>query len=243
MFVHLLRKELLHHLLEFRFIAVLVLSVALSLLSVLVGQRNYHRELQEFNAVYESNRTDLRQWIEEGRFDTFSSWGYRWNRPPEALSPVVYGLSGVLGQEVRLHFEYVPEFEGSPFETDALHAIFGALDFALIVQIVLSLCVLLVSYDAICGEKADGTLRLYASFPASKVSIAAAKLVGSTTAVLIPFVLSFLVVMAAMALSPETELAGEDWARLAGLMAIFALYLLVFAAFGLLVSAIIHDKT
>lgn len=243
MFTRLVEKELRHHLLDFRFQAVLVLCLALSLLSVVVGQRTYRRGLQEYGAVRASNQGDLSQWMERGMFVQFSSYGYRWNRPPEVLSPVVYGLSGVSGQEVRLHYEYVPEFEGSPLETDTLHALLGTLDFALVVRIVLSLCVLLITYDAVCGEKARGTLRLYASFPIARARIAGSKLVGTSLAVLVPAGLSFAVVLGAMVLSPEISLDGSDWMRLLVLTVLFALYLVVFTAFGLLGSALTHRRT
>ncbi|MDP6779628.1 MAG: ABC transporter permease subunit, partial [Candidatus Latescibacteria bacterium] len=190
-----------------------------------------------------SNQGDLSMWMERGMFRQFSSYGYRWNRPPEVLSPVVYGLSGVLGKEVRLHYEYVPEFEGSPLETDLLHAFLGSLDFALIVRIVLSLCVLLITYDSVCGEKARGTLRLYASFPTSRARIAGAKLVGTSLAVLVPAGLSFSVVVVAMVLSPDISLGGSDLGRLLVMVVVFALYLVVFAAFGLLASALTHRRT
>ena len=96
---------------------------------------------------------------------------------------------------------------------------------------------LLLIYDAVCGEKEAGTLRLYASFPVRRSSIAMAKLVGSAIAVLVPFAFSFLLASAVMALSPELGLQEEDWGRMAALMIIFVLYLMVFAAFGLWGSA------
>ena len=105
-------------------------------------------------------------------------------------------------------------------------------------KVVFSLCVLLFTYDAICGEKEAGTLRLYASFPVSRSRLALAKLCGSTVAVLLPMMLSCLLVSAAMAFHPQLDLSGDDWARMAVLLGVFGLYLVVFAAFGLCVSAL-----
>jgi ABC-2 type transport system permease protein len=61
-------------------------------------------------------------------------------------------------------------------------------------------------------------------------------------AVLVPFVFSCLLASAALALSPGLGLRGEDWMRMAALMVVFALYLTVFAAFGLFVSALTHRR-
>jgi ABC-type transport system involved in multi-copper enzyme maturation permease subunit len=242
MFGRLVQKELLHHLLDFRFIAVFALCALLSVLSVYAGNRNYARELQEYNAVSETNRRALQEWLDKRNTGEFLWKGYFWNRRPEALSPVVYGLSGKLGQEVHVQYQQPPEFEGSPFATDPIHALFDVLDLAFIVKVVLSLCVLLFTYDAVCGEKEAGTLRLYTSFPVPRAALALSKLIGSTLAMLVLFVFAYLLASAALALSPGSGLRGGDWARMAALLGVFALYLIVFAAFGIFVSALTHRR-
>ena len=242
MFTRLVQKELLHHLLDFRFVCVFALCALLSGLSVYAGGRNYARELKEYNAVSETNRRSLQEWLDKRILDEFFGKGYFWNRRPEVLSPVVYGLSGKLGQEVHIQHQQPPEFEGSPFATDPIHALFDVLDLAFIVKVVLSLCVLLFTYDAVCGEKEGGTLRLYASFPVSRATLALSKLVGSTLALLVLFTFGYLLACVALALSPESGLRGGDWARVAALWGIFSLYLTVFAAFGIFVSALTHRR-
>ncbi len=234
MFTRLVQKELLHHLLDFRFVVVFALCAVLSALSLYVGGRNYARQLREYNVVSENNRRAFQEAsLDKGRLFDLVWVGYPWNRRPEALSPVVYGLSGVLGREVRIRYQLFPLFKASTFETDPIHMLFEVLDLAFIVKMVLSLCVLLFTYDAICGEKEAGTLRLYSSFPVARSTLALAKLVGSTLAVLVPFVFAFLLAAAVLALSPEVGLEGGGWGRIAALMGVFGLYLAVFAAFGL----------
>jgi ABC-type transport system involved in multi-copper enzyme maturation permease subunit len=72
--------------------------------------------------------------------------------------------------------------------------------------------------------------------------LALAKLTGSTGAVLVPFIFAYLLSALVLALSPGLGLQGENWMRMAVLMGVFALYLIVFAAFGLLVSALTHRR-
>ena len=242
MFIRLVQKELLHHLLDFRFLVVFALCVLLSVLSVHVGVRNYLRELKEYDTVSQANREELQGWLKRGDDYRFESWGYAWNPRPEVLSSVVYGLSGVLGREVKTQVERLPEFEGSSFETDSTYKLFGVLDLAVVVKVVLSLCILLVTYDAVCGEKETGTLRLFASFSIPRSTLAVAKLTGSTVTVLVPFMLASLLSSVVLALSPSLGLRGEDWARFIFLMGLFGLYLVVFAAFGLLASALTHRR-
>ena len=203
MLIRLIQKEILHYLLDFRFVSLFALCALLSALSVYVGIRNYRLQLREHNAVTQSNRKVLQEWLDKKELLGLLRQGYRWNRRPDVLSPLVYGLSGKQGQEVTIQYRKPPEFEGSLFETDPIHALFEVLDLAFIVKVVLSLFVLLFTYDAICGEKESGTLRLCASFPVSRAMLALAKLVGSSLAVLVPFLFAFLLAAAVLVLSLE----------------------------------------
>ena len=243
MFGRLVRKELLHHLLDLRFLVVFALCALLSVLSVHVGGRNYSRRLQEYSEVSESTRQAFQKGsLSKGRLWDMTWVGIRWHRRPEVLSPVVYGLSGALGQEVNIKYQQPSEFEASPFETDPTYALFEVLDMAYVVKVCMSLAVLLFTFDAVCGEKEGGTLRLYASFAVPRSRLALAKLAGATVAIWTPFVFAFLLVSLTLALSPGVGLQTADWGRMAALTGVFGLYLTVFAAFGLWVSALTHRR-
>lgn len=243
MFGRLVRKEIAHHLLDFRFTAVFALCALLAGLAMYTGVETYTRQLQEYQTVSETNRRALQEnSLDQGRLFDLVWLGYPWNRRPEVLSPVAYGLSGALGRQVLLRYQTLPDFESSVFETDPIHLLFEVLDLSFIVKVVLSLCVLLFTYDAVCGEKEAGTLRLYASYPVSRSTMALSKLVGCTLAVLVPLVFVFLVSATVLALFPEVALTGADWARIASIMGVFTLYLVVFAAFGIFVSALVSRR-
>ena len=242
MFSRLVQKELLHHLLDFRFVVVFALCALLSALGMYVGGQNHLRQLQQYQVVSEKNRTDIQTSLKGTSLWDLTWRGYRWNRRPEVLSSVAYGMSGNLGQEVHIQYRRPLQFEASLFATDPIHALFGVLDLAFIVKVVLSLCMLLFTHDTVCGEKEGGTLRLYASFPVARSTIALTKLVGSTVAVLVPFVFAFLLAGLVLALSPGLELRGGDWMRMVALMGAFALYLTVFAGFGIWASALTHRR-
>ncbi len=242
MFLRLLQKELLHHLLDHRFVATFALCGLLSVLSVYVGTQNYLLQLRDHDGVTEANRNALRTTLENKNLNQLLWVGYDHNPPPEVLSPLVHGLSGTLGREAHVYFQYPVEFEFSLFETDPIHGIFGVLDFAFVVRVILSLAVLLFTFDAVCGEKEAGTLRLYVSFSVRRSTLAAAKLAGSALAVLVPFLFAALLSCAILALSPGLGLETQDWIRVGLLMGIFALYLAVFASFGIWVSALTHRR-
>ncbi len=215
------------------------------MLSIYVGTQNYVSRLEQYSTVSETNRNTLRQSLEKVGWRALRelrSRGFDWTKRPEALSTFVSGLSGKLGQEVHVQHLRLLQFSDSLFAVDSIYALFGMLDFSFVVKIIFSLCTLLLTYDVICGEKETGTLRLCASFPVSKSTIALAKLIGSTLAVLIPFVFGFLLSLAILSLSPNLSLAAADWQRLAALIVVFALYIVVFAAFGIWVSALTEGR-
>ncbi len=154
MFGRLVQKELLHHLLDSRFIMVFALCALLSVLGVYVGGENYRQQLQQYQEVSAKTRDAMQTSLEKGRHRDLTGTGYYWNRRPEVLSSLVYGLSGKIGQEVRIQYRRHFQFEASLFATDSIHALFGVLDLAFIVTVVLSLCMLLVHLR--CGLWREG---------------------------------------------------------------------------------------
>lgn len=247
-FVHLVRKEFASHLLDLRFLVVFVLCAGLSALGVFTGVESYKSNLQEYDRAAQAQQKVLQDRMEKGNFDGLSYDGHVWHRPPERLSPLVNGLSGTHGRKVvfryngTLKFQPLPHLHGSVYESNPVIGLFGVLDLAFVVQVVLSLAVLLFTYDAVCGEKEAGTLRLVASFAVPRSTLALAKLAGSTLAVLVPLAFSFLLAAAILALSPDVALTSEDWVRASSMMLAFAVYLMVFAAFGLWASALCQRR-
>ena len=72
--------------------------------------------------------------------------------------------------------------------------------------------------------------------------LALAKLVGSTLAIVVPLAFAFLLASAVLALSPGISLKVQDWMRIVSLMGVFVLYLMVYIAFGLWISASTHRR-
>jgi hypothetical protein len=110
MFVRLIQKELLHHLLDSRFAVVFAFCILLSGLGTYAGIQNHSQQRQQYQAVAVKNRELIEKVREKGGMFDLEGYGYRWNRRPEPLSPVVYGLSGALGQEVLIQYRRYPRF-------------------------------------------------------------------------------------------------------------------------------------
>jgi ABC-type transport system involved in multi-copper enzyme maturation permease subunit len=90
-------------------------------------------------------------------------------------------------------------FRGTPqdvevesFDLSPMPALFPLMDWFLIVGVVMSLLALVFSYDAICGEREDGTLRLAISYPVSRSVLLLGKWTGGFLSLLLPFVTAWL---------------------------------------------------
>jgi hypothetical protein len=94
--------------------------------------------------------------------------GFHEHKPPTAMSIFIRGLDPALGRSISNINTVAQRLRRSPGEMEWLLGIFPPLDLGLVVQVVWSLFVLLLTYDAVCGEKEAGALRLAASFSVPK---------------------------------------------------------------------------
>jgi ABC-type transport system involved in multi-copper enzyme maturation permease subunit len=118
-------------------------------------------------------------------------------------------------------------------------ALFRPVDVAFILLYVISLLAIVLSFDAICGEKERGTLRLTLSNPVPRTHFVLAKFLSSWLALLFPVLLAFLVSAFLVTVS-EIPFASSDWLRLGVLFGLSTLFITVFLAFGVLVSSSVH---
>jgi ABC-type transport system involved in multi-copper enzyme maturation permease subunit len=117
--------------------------------------------------------------------------------------------------------------------------VYGQWDLNKLVMIVVSFLALLMSFDAIAGEKRNGTLKLVCANPLARFSIIAGKVLGLTLA--IGAILLVALLISAVVIS--FLLAGQAYALLPELIAVGGMaiiYAAVFLALGVLVSALCH---
>ena len=232
-----LKKEIMTYFLDHRFILVLGFCILLSFLSVYVSTKNYSKSQKEYLVIDHSQQEQIQNSIAEEDI-TFVGNFYRWTSQPEVLSIIVYGLSGTRGREVLIQPKSVPKLKNSLFANDPLYPFFEILDLAFVVKFVLSICIFLFTHDVICGEKENGTLRIYVSYPISRATLALVKIMSASGAIVVPLGLSFLISYAYLSLTSVVQLHFDDWMRIFLLLILFSIYLIVFATFGVWVSSI-----
>ena len=131
--------------------------------------------------------------------------------------------------------------EAQSFFSDPLEKLFPKLDFLYIVSMLLSLLAIIFTYDAICGEREDGTLKIIHSTPVSRATVILGKWVGTWIAVGLPFIAVYFFSVLVGSLIAGISLGPERWIELGLICAASLLYVGFFLCLGLFVSGIVRQ--
>jgi ABC-type transport system involved in multi-copper enzyme maturation permease subunit len=124
-------------------------------------------------------------------------------------------------------------------------AVFGEVDLTFVVKIVLSLFVIMLTYDAVSGEKERGTLKLMLANNLPRYKILLSKIIGGITVLAVTFLIPILIGIAYLMLAqPDVikDFDDEAWIRLIFIALVYFLYLTAFVAIGLAVSSASHNS-
>jgi len=119
---------------------------------------------------------------------------------------------------------------------------FTTLDWAFIVSYVLSFIALLFTFDSISGELGRGTLRLTLANPIPRYTVLIGKFLGAFISIHVPFAIAVLMNLLLISTSDAVHLTAAEWGRLGILYAVVILYICLFIALGLLVSAAVRES-
>ena len=231
---NIIRKEILEYINSPKFVFTFLLCTILILLSVYTGINNYRAELREYNSAVALNRKNLEN---QPSYQALAGIGTKINKPPQVLSTIITGIQEAVGRQATVNIVYDPSLVESKYNSNPIFAIFGELDLALIIKIVLSLFAILFTYDAIVGEKERGTLKLSLSNRVPRDKLILGKAIGGFISLMVPFIIPFLMGLIILALYPDVTLLKEDWIRIGLIFVLFLLYLSVFFTLGLFISS------
>lgn len=229
-----IKKEILDNVISPKFVYTYLICTILILLSVYMGVSNYVEEKKEYAENVALNKQDVEQktqYIEV--LENLVIY-----RPPQALGTVVQGIEGAVGGAVRMPKVLTdPKLIDSKYGSNPVLVVFGAMDLMFIVKIVLSLFAILFTYDAIVGEKENGTLKLTLANHVPRDRLILGKAIGGFLtmflSLLVPILMSFLILL----IVPGLALSSAEWVRLFLILFMFFLYMTVFFSLGLFVSA------
>ena len=234
MITTLIGRELLNNLMTFRFAAALFITLLLVVANTVVLIKDYEQRLESYNASVKTHHQEIRE------KQTYSAGEVEVDRPPNPLSIFNVGLDKRLGNEIWISHNYVPTlWEARMNASDNPYLnILSSIDIVFIFEVVLSLMALLFAYDALAGEREQGTLRLVLTHPIRRGHILLAKYISAMLCLLVPLLLSLLFAMILLTTTTSISLGADDFLRIGGIVLTSIAYLSVFYLIGLLISAV-----
>jgi ABC-type transport system involved in multi-copper enzyme maturation permease subunit len=213
-------KEIRTNILSFRFLVSFALLFVIVTVTSLVLTGDYIRRQDEYSRRQAELENYLRTYAHFNRIGNI----LQPTQPPIPFQALVRGLAA----EVNLE----------NFDNDPLPVMFPLIDLTFIVTILVSLIALILSYDAVCGEKEDGTMKLMLANGLARSKIILGKFAGGMVTLLGPFLISIAAGMLIILLHPRVNWTGTDWGALGLIVLGAALYIAVFYLIGILISSV-----
>lgn len=223
------KKELLHHFVSYRFLVAGALLVALAGLATLAGAADYGNRKAAYDKELAEREIELR------RVRVYSYLQPVALRPPEPLAIFERGFEGRLANEVEIHLYSIPTVTGTTRHNPFM-ASFRSLDLTTLTEVVLGLLALLLTFDAVVGEAEQRNLKLVLAHGVSRATLLAGKFLGAFLALSGPLLLAVAVSLGIVLGRGGIELEREDWWRFIGLLGACAVYLGVMVLLGLVIS-------
>jgi len=226
------KKELLLNLLTLRFAVGTILFLVLAVLftSVLLG--DYQKKIEGYNKLVSMNGDELRQLM------TYQNLKPTVYKPPELLALFSKGVEENMGNSARVLIGEVPTPTSAAATKNPFLSVFPTLDVVLIFKLAISVFALLLAYDAISGEKEDGTLALMLSNSVSRHQVLFGKFLGGMITLTIPIAVGFLITALILSLSPVVQLQDGDWGRIALMFVVSIAMVGVLFNLGLFLSSV-----
>jgi ABC-2 type transport system permease protein len=240
MVLRIARKELLEMVRDGRFRAAAAIVTVLLLAALATGLGHQRARTEE---VATAARLDRAVWEGQGEKNPHSAahYGVYAFKPAPPLSLADRGLSAYVGQTVWLEAHWQNLASHRPAEDRTSVQRFGELTAATVLQLLLPLVIVLLSFSAFAGEKETGTLRQLSSLGVPGRTLALGKALGVAGALALLLVPASTVGAVVLALA-----APEAWGSTLGRATLLALgYILYLAAFlglSLAVSALVSSS-
>jgi ABC-type transport system involved in multi-copper enzyme maturation permease subunit len=226
-------KEMLTTVRTVRFAIIVLVACLLMPLSSWVLSNDYLSQLSDYE-----DRVNLEARRVDGKNMKMSV-----GRPVPPLSPLFRGVSKNAANSVELRYFLGWNYPGNAGVQSITDDIFPTVDLTFIIGIVMSVLALMLSFDAISGEKVQATLRLMMANSLPRSSIVIGKWLGLSMALLAPFLVGFLLSVIIYTFASGIVLVAADWAALAIAFLLSSIFLMLFIALGITISSFTTDPT
>ncbi|MCE5251676.1 ABC transporter permease [bacterium] len=211
-------REFLNNLLNLRFSIGLLLSVLLTIVCVLILTHQFQMEMDDHSTRVAIQDDFLNNYAHTNRLGGM----IQPQKPPEQFRPFIIGIQR--------------DADLNSYEDNPLPVLFPHIDFLFIVTIIMSLMAILFSYDAITGEREQGTLRMLTAGSISRASILIGKWIGGLASLGIPLMVSLLIGAIYVTVHPLVHWDESAWLSFCLVFLASVMYISLFYLLGLLVS-------
>ena len=238
MLMTLIQKEIMHHILSVRFVALLLMCLLLVPLTLSINYRRYSQNLVDYQESVKREQTEMKE-NPPNASDPNTEVSKLFLKPTP-LSVFANGLEDALPTYLGMTRNGVRQGSAGVSQASVAYVL-GNLDFLFIVGTVFSLLALLFTFDAVAGEREAGTLRINLSNPLPRDVFLWSKLIGGYIVFVVPFLVSFL--LGLLLLVWQGFPLGELKVALPvlGLTLISLLYIAVFFAIGVVISTYLDN--
>jgi ABC-2 type transport system permease protein len=218
------------------------IATALLLLTALIASVAHVREIEDTRRA--AAAADVDNFTQQGARNPHAAahFGQYAFRPMPLTAFLDPGVSDHAGKAIWLeaHRRNLPEFRAAEDFTEAGR--FGRLSTAWVLQFLVPLLLIALSFGAIARERERGTLTLIASQGVPLGRLGFGKLVAVLAALGIVLVPGIVAVLAALGLTGATDPQPDTWVRVGLLGVAYALYFVAFVGIGVAVSALMHTS-
>ena len=234
MLITLIQKEIMHHLLSVRFVALILMCLLLIPLNFHINYQNYLQRQVDYQEAIKL--TD----IGEARVKSMM--------PPDPkvevsklflkstpLSVFANGLEEALPSYLGMTRNGITQGPPALFSAPISYLL-GHLDFLFVVSTVFSLLALLFTFDAVAGERETGTLRIILANSIPRDLFLWGKLIGGYLVFVVPFLMSFIIGLLLLIWQGFPLSNPDIFFRVLSLVLVSLLYIAVFFAIGAVIS-------
>ena len=238
MLMTLIQKEMMHHILSVRFVALLLMCLLLVPLTLSINYRRYSQNLTDYQESLKRERTEAKE--NPPNTPDPNTEVSKLFLKPTPLSVFANGLEEALPTYLGMTRNGVRQGSAGVSQASVAYVL-GNLDFLFIVGTVFSLLALLFTFDAVAGEREAGTLRINLSNSLPRDVFLWSKLIGGYIVFVVPFLVSFL--LGLLLLVWQGFPLGEMKVAMpvVGLTLISLLYIAVFFAIGVVISTCLDN--
>ena len=246
MLITLIKKEVMHHILSARFVALLLMCVLLIPLNLHI---NYHHYLKRQIDYQEQETLKDENALKDENDKESTSIHFKFSAKetdpnfevsklilkPTPLSVFATGLESALPSYLGMTRNGITRGEAA-LSTAPIAFLLGHLDFVFVVSTVFSLLALLFTFDAVAGEREAGTLRITLANALPRDIFLWSKLIGGYLVFILPFLISLIIGLLVLVWQGFPLGEPDIFSRVLCLICVALLYIAVFFAVGAVIS-------